>query len=191
MFEDKLRGILEFLKLAEQLKNTLRNSRTSTGRHESTAEHTWRVCLMVLVLEREYKDLNVLKLLKMIVIHDLGEAINGDIAAIDQVNGIDKNVEERKDLQKLIAPLPQSSQDELLDLWDEYNGASSREALLAKAFDKLETILQHIQGQNPPEFDHGFNLDYGKKFTDTDKLTSLLREMLDEETKRLVRTNTL
>lgn len=189
MKEAELAGILDFLRGAEQLKNTLRPSRTSNGRHESTAEHTWRLCLMVLLFAGQYPDVDTLKLLKICIIHDLGEAISGDIAAIDQVKGMDKSIEERKDLQTLIRPLPQPLQDEILMLWDEYESATSKEARLAKAFDKLETVLQHTQGKNAPDFDYGFNLTYGKQYTDHDELTSRLRTMIDRDTARLAEEN--
>lgn len=189
MREIELKGILDFLRGAEQLKNTLRSSRTSNGRHESTAEHTWRLCLIVLLLEKEYPDIDILKLIKICIIHDLGEAINGDIAAVDQVKGMDKGVDERKDLELLTRPLPQNLQEEILVLWDEYENASSKEALLAKAFDKIETVLQHTQGKNPPDFNYGFNLSYGKKYTDYDELTSKLRALIDKDTSTLAKGN--
>ncbi|WP_395503011.1 HD domain-containing protein [Ectopseudomonas mendocina] len=189
MRDVELKGVLEFLRGAEQLKNTLRSSRTSNGRHESTAEHTWRLCLMILLFDKQYPDLDILKLIKICVIHDLGEAINGDIAAVDQVDGVDKGAEERQDLELLIRPLPSSLREEILSLWDEYENASSKEALLAKAFDKIETILQHTQGKNPPGFDYGFNLSYGKKYTDYDDLTAKLRALIDKDTKLLAERN--
>lgn len=182
---DDLHNILEFLRGAEQLKNTLRRAYTSEGRHESTAEHTWRLCLMVMLFERHYPDIDTLKLMKMCIIHDLGEAISGDIAAIDQVPGQNKAAEERKDLQQLVSPLPMELQSEIMDLWDEYEKASSEEARLAKALDKLETILQHTQGQNPPDFDYSFNLEYGKPYTEFDSLTAQIRALLDIDTQRL------
>lgn len=188
MLDNDLKGIHEFLQSAERLKDTLRNSYTSQGRHESTAEHTWRVCLMALVFGNELKGVDMLRLLKMLIIHDLGEAINGDVAATDQTD-TDKNVNERKDLQQLISTLPRDVQDEILDLWDDYNQAASREAVLAKSFDKLETIIQHNQGQNPHDFNHGFNLSYGKKFTEADPLTRRLRAIVDTDTERLAKKN--
>lgn len=189
MRDIELERILDFIKQAEQLKNTLRSSRTSNGRHESTAEHTWRLCLMILLFEKQYPDTDILKLIKICIIHDLGEAISGDIAAVDQVEGVDKGVEERKDLELLISPLPEDLRVEILMLWDEYENASSNEALLAKAFDKIETVLQHTQGKNPPDFNYGFNLSYGKKYTDYDELTSGLRALIDKETKALAEGN--
>jgi putative hydrolase of HD superfamily len=189
MLDEELEGILSFLRATEELKNTLRSSRTSNGRHESTAEHTWRLCLIVLLFEKEYPELNILKLLKICVIHDLGEAISGDIAAVDQVEGVDKGANERRDLQVLIQPLPERLRLEILELWDEYENASSEEAKLAKAFDKIETILQHTQGKNPEDFNYKFNLTYGKKYTDYDALTLAIRALIDKDTKALADAN--
>lgn len=184
MSSTELEGILTFLRNAEQLKNTIRSAVTSNGRHESTAEHTWRLCLMVLILEKYYPKINILKLLKICIIHDLGEAINGDISAVNQVQGVDKGVEERKDLKQLIKPLFSELQNEILSLWDEYENASSSEALLAKAFDKIETLLQHTQGKNHENIDYRFNLNYGKKYTDFDELTYNLRAIIDKDTRQ-------
>lgn len=148
------------------------------------------MCLMVLLFEKQYPELNILKLLKICVIHDLGEAINGDIAAVDQVEGVDKGANERRDLQVLIQPLPERLRIEILELWDDYENVSSEEAKLAKAFDKIETILQHTQGKNPEGFNYEFNLTYGKKYTDYDALTSAIRALIDKDTKALADDNT-
>jgi len=134
-------------------------------------------------------NIDPLKLMKMCIIHDLGEAINGDIAAVDQVAGSDKGMEEREDLITLIHPLPDTLKQEILMLWDEYENASSEEAMLAKALDKIETLLQHTQGQNPDDFNYGFNLNYGKKYTDSNELTALVRAIIDEDTKALAEEN--
>ena len=186
---DQLEPTLDFLRAAEQLKNTLRSGHTSTGRPESTAEHTWRLCLMVMLFAPDYPDVDVLQLLKMCLIHDLGEALHGDIPAVDQDPAVDKSVEEREHLLQLIAPLPADRHAEILALWDEYNAATTTEARLAKAFDKLETVLQHTQGRNVPGFDYAFNLHYGKRFTDYDELTRALRARIDADTQRLADVN--
>ncbi len=182
MNPSELNGILSFLRHAEQLKNTLRSAWTSEGRSESTAEHTWRLCLMVMLFEKEYPDIDYKRLLKMCIIHDLGEVIGGDIPAIEQHKEMNKAEDERKDLLKLLTPLPEHLQIDIISLWDEYEQATSTEARLAKAFDKLETILQHNQGKNPDSFDYGFNIEYGKQYTSEDPLIIAIRKILDEET---------
>ena len=70
----------------------------------------------------------------------------------------------------------------MVELWDEYEEAASPEAKLAKGLDKLETILQHNQGKNPPDFDYRFNLNYGKNYTAGHPLVTSIRTILDRET---------
>ena len=79
--EDRLTGILAFLQAAEQLKDTLRSGTTRRGRPESTAEHSWRLTLMVMLFEKELIGLDLTRLLKLSIVHDLGEAISGDVPA--------------------------------------------------------------------------------------------------------------
>lgn len=184
MHESEIEGVLEFLRSAEQLKNTLRSAWTSAGQPESVAQHTWRLCLMAMIFAPSYPDVDFARLVKMCLIHDLGEAIGGDIPAIDQRPDVSKAPQERRDLIELLRPLPSRVQEEITGLWDEYEAASSPEARLAKALDKLETLMQHNQGDNPPDFDYRFNLQYGRRFTAGDPLIASIREILDRETAR-------
>lgn len=182
MNPDELRGILEFLRAAERLKDETRTSWTSRGARESVAEHTWRLCLMAVILERELPELDFARLLKICVVHDLGEAIGGDISAPEQPRE-GKAADEREDLVRLLEPLPDGVRREILSLWDDYESARTAEARIAKALDKLETILQHNQGDNPPDFDYGFNLEYGREYTEGEPLIEEIREVLDRETR--------
>lgn len=182
--KSRIAGILDFIQAAENLKNTLRSGTTSNGRAESTAEHSWRLCLLVLMFDRDLGDCDRLKLLKLCIVHDLGEAISGDVPAIHQVEGDGRAERERADLETLCAPLPQDLRDDILALWDDYNTAFSPEAVLAKGFDKLETMLQHNVGKNPADFDYAFNLGYGVKQTNAHPLLRAIRTLVDEETRR-------
>jgi putative hydrolase of HD superfamily len=183
-------GIVEFLRAAERLKTTPRSGFTSAGQPESVAEHTWRLSLMALLLAPEFPEIDFARLVKICIVHDLGEAIGGDIPAPEQsrraVAGASagKAADERRDLVTLLEPLPAPLRREVTDLWDEYEAAESPEARLAKALDKLETILQHTQGDNPPDFDYRFNLEYGRRFTADHPVILALREILDRETER-------
>jgi len=80
--------------------------------------------------------------------------------------------------------LPELQRGEILELWEEYEQAATPEAKLAKAFDKLETLLQHTQGENPPDFDYAFNVDYGRRYTELNVQTRQLRAWIDEETRK-------
>jgi putative hydrolase of HD superfamily len=184
MHTDELDGVLTFLRAAERLKTVTRSGWTSTGQPESVAEHTWRLCLMAMILYGRTDAVDLAKLLKMCLIHDLGEAIGGDVPAPAQQAGVNKADRERADLLELIAPLPAAARREIAELWDEYEAAASPEARVAKGLDKLETILQHTQGANPADFDYAFNLAYGQRYTAADPLLAALRARLDQETAR-------
>ncbi|WP_120497251.1 HD domain-containing protein [Kiloniella sp. EL199] len=186
MNKQDITALLNFLRASEPLKSTLRSGYTASGRRESTAEHTWRLSLMALLLEDEYPEMDLLKLLKICIVHDLGEVINGDIPAINQSESHDKNFQERYDLDGLTSVLPDGLKTKIMSLWDEYDQGSSKEAQLAKALDKLETILQHTQGKNPKNFDYEFNLTYGKKQTDFDGNTRAIRNLIDQDTELLL-----
>lgn len=178
----ELDGVLSFLRAAERLKDTLRTSHTTEGRRESVAEHTWRACLMAMLLRGEFPEVDFARLVRMLLVHDLGEAVNGDIPAVAQDAGAPKSGQERADLVQLTAPLSERLQAEILELWDEYEAAATPEARLAKALDKLETLMQHNQGRNPPGFDYAFNLGYGRKHTAGHPLIEAVRAVLDAET---------
>ncbi len=187
--DTELSGILDFLRAAEALKVNTRSAHTSAGKKESVAEHTWRLCLMAMVLAPSVPEVDFAHLVRICIVHDLGEAIGGDIPAPEQARRASsghahKADAERRDLVQLVAPLPPARRAEIIALWDEYEAARTPEARLAKALDKLETILQHTQGRNPPDFDYRFNLDYGREHTGSPPVIAALREILDRETER-------
>lgn len=178
--------LLNFLRRAERLKDTTRCAWTSAGRHESTAEHTWRLCLLAVLVRPQYPHLDFERVLRMCVVHDLGEALNGDIPAVDQAPGHAKADAERRDLLTLLGDLVGPARDDIVALWDEYDAASTPEARLVKGLDKLETLVQHAQGANPAGFDYGFNFGYGRAQTDADPLLAGLRALVDKDTSRRV-----
>ncbi len=177
-----LDGVLAFLREAERLKTVRRSGWTSAGERESVAEHTWRLCLMAMVLYGRDAAVDLGRLLRICLVHDLGEAIGGDIPAPEQRGS--KSAEERTDLLEVLAPLPAVIRGDILALWDDYESGGSVEARLAKGLDKLETILQHTQGLNPAEFDYRFNLGYGRDHTGHDPLLAAIRDRLDADTAR-------
>ena len=165
---EKLIRYLRFIREAERLKNVLRTAYTSEGRHESTAEHSWRLALLAAVLTGERPELDMQRVVLMCLIHDLGEAFDGDVPAIAQTAPGVKAASELAAMERLTRLLPP-------------------EARWVKALDKAETIIQHNQGANPAGFDYAFNLTYGSEYFDDGALLSDLRLLLDEETGRHVR----
>ncbi len=173
---------LGFLRAAGALKDTLRSGFTAGGRPESTAEHTWRLCLMAVVLEPEL-GVDLRRLLELLIVHDLGEAVLGDVPAPLQTT--DKTDAERAALAGLLARLPEAAAARLMARWEEYNAVATPEARLAKGLDRLETVMTHVEGANPPDFDYAFNLGYGREHTDREPLVAALRAPVDAETARL------
>jgi len=190
MHDADLQGRLAFVQAAEQLKRVLRCAYTANGRQESTPEHTWRLCLLAMVLQDGLGPLDFERLLKMCVIHDLGEALHGDVPAIAQSADNNKSAQERQDLIELMTPLPAQLQSEFLALWDDYDQAVSPEARVVKALDKLETIIQQNQGQNPPDFNYAFNLTYGQHYTAANPRLAQLRQLVDAQTQQKLATTT-
>lgn len=183
MTDAELHGLLAFLRHAERLKIVTRTAWTSDGRQESTAEHTWRLALFALSLRPWFPDLDLSRVLALTIIHDLGEAINGDISAVLQAGAPPKLDQERRDLLQLLEPAPDSVRSSVLDLWEEYNAATTPEARFVKAVDKFETVLQHNQGRNPPGFDYAFNLPYGQAYTAYHPVIAQIRAALDADTR--------
>ena len=178
---DTLEKQLEFIKQAEGLKSVLREAWTTTGRRESTAEHSWRLALLAGLLAPNF-GVDMGRTLMMCLVHDLGELYMGDISAATNPDETLKHAEEERDVRHVLSLLPETQGQELLSLWQEYNTCSTPEARLVKALDKAETIIQHNQGENPSDFDYDFNLDYGKQYFSDSPLLLKLRELLDHDT---------
>lgn len=182
-----LNKYMDFIKVAEGLKSVTRTAWTSEGRRESTAEHSWRLALMAAVFLEEFSQLDKYKVILMALIHDMGEIYTGDISANSVFSSKEKEEAERRDIQEVFRMLPDRHRDFYISLWEEYESGVTPEARFVKAFDKGETILQHIQGKNPEGFDYKFNLSYGKKYFQGDEKLEEIREFLDEETKEKIR----
>jgi putative hydrolases of HD superfamily len=180
--EDRAGDYLSFFRAVAPFKEVMRNSWTAGGRRESAAEHSWRLCLMALALEGELGGIDVKRLIALLVVHDLGEAVRGDVPAPMQTG--DKGPGERADFLSLLDGLPAPAAARLEALWDEYDRAESPEARIAKALDKLETCLQHVEGATPPGFDFGFNLTYGRRWDGAHPVVDALRALVDAETER-------
>ena len=180
---NKINQTIEFIKEIEGLKSVTRTAWTKNGRRESTAEHSWRLAMLLMVLEEDFKDVDINKAIKMSLVHDLGELYDGDISAKLQSSDNNKSQIEERAMRRMLTTLPESLGEKIYDLWKEYNECSTKEAKLVKAMDKLETIVQHNQGKNPDDFDYEFNLQYGSQYFEDNGKLKLMRNIIDEDTK--------
>ena len=179
--------VIRFIKEIENLKSVTRTAWTKTGRRESTAEHSWRLAMLLMVLREDFKDLDIDKAIKMSLVHDLGELYDGDISAKLQNDNDNKAEMEEKAMRRMLTILPENLAENIYDLWKEYNECSTKEAKLVKAMDKLETIVQHNQGDNPEDFDYEFNLQYGKQYFMDNEILEYMRYIIDEDTKESIK----
>lgn len=145
--EEEIKKVLSFFERSADLKSTLRYVYLKTGRQESTAEHTWQLSLMVPIMIDLLKlDVDVNKSISLAIVHDLPEAITGDIDAIKIMSGEFKK-ERKQELEteaivNLKNMLPVSPGQTIFDLWHEYEAGQTEEAKFIKALDKLETTFQ-------------------------------------------------
>ncbi|PGW44577.1 HD domain-containing protein [Bacillus thuringiensis] len=174
-------NILQVIALAEKLKYEMRHSWLSNGRQESVAEHTWRMSLMAILIE-PYLDqkVNIEKLLKMVIIHDLVEAEAGDIPAFDTMNSHELQLQKQKNELEAILNIKQtltgSLGEELYDLWMEF------EAKVANVLDKLEVKIQH----NEADIDTWLPIEHKMTFqvakhTNFDSFLSKLQKIIEQD----------
>ena len=182
----RLEGVIDFLQSASALKDTLRTGRTASGRRESSADHSWRLGLLAMLLADELEGVDLARLLQLCLVHDLAEAITGDVPAPCQAEADGRKERERDALRRLCAPLPEDLRQRIIALCAEYEAGGSPESLMARGLDKIETMLQHLIGANPPGFDYRFNLTYGRPITDRHPVLRQVRSSLDAKMRRRI-----
>lgn len=155
--------LLELLKVAEKLKCNTRHSYTSSGRHESVAEHSWRIALMAMLLTKEFPQADMNKVIRMCLIHDLGEVFTGDIPAFEK-NDAHTETEERM-FRAWVDTMPEDARTEFTALLEEMEQMETLEAKIYKALDKIEAVIQHDEADIatwlPLEYD--LQLRYGRE----------------------------
>ena len=175
--------LLRVLHTAERLKDETRHCYTSGGRHESVAEHSWRLALTALFLRDEFSALDMDKVIRMCLIHDLGECFTGDIPTFLKSDGDEKR--EQAALSEWVASLPAPYSTELKALYAEMDAQETDEAKLYKALDKLEAVIQHnesdISTWLPREYE--LNLTYADESVAFSGYLTALREVIRQETK--------
>lgn len=151
--KDNIQKIFDFLHIIGGLKKSKRYGKYDIDA-DSSADHSWRLALMTFVIADELKlKIDVMKSMKIAIVHDLPEAITGDIAYMEIHNGNmtkeDKQKKEIEAMEKITETLPENIGKEILGLWEEYEYSKSKEALFIKALDKLETtthVIESIKG---------------------------------------------
>ena len=154
---ERLQQQLAFTNELEKLKATHRNNRTLDAyRFENSAEHSWQGALMALVF-REYipEEVNLQKVMSMLLIHDLSEIYAGDTFIFDDVGKSDSYDRELESLKISLGKSPLDQQDSFLELWQEFETGISIEAKYARVLDALVPLLNHLEVAQPHDNPHG------------------------------------
>lgn len=180
------RTLLDTLKIAERLKDATRHCYTSGGRHESVAEHSWRAALMAFFLRDEFPQADMDKVIRMCLIHDLGEAFTGDIPTFDKTKA-DEDREEQL-LYAWVDSLPEPYAGEMRVLYEEMAERKTLEAKIYKAIDGLEAVLQHNESDLSTWIPHEFELNqtYASDKVAFSLYLTELRQVLKEDTIRKI-----
>ena len=143
----EIEKIFDFIIEIEKLKDVYRKTRpVGLDRFENSAEHSWHVCLCALML-KEYANekIDIDRVVKMLLIHDLGEIDAGDTIVYESDTLAVKKSEEAG-LNRLLQLLPKHQQEEYKQLWQEFESAKTAEAKYAKAIDRIPPLLHNLHG---------------------------------------------
>ena len=180
----KPQELIRILTVAERLKCHTRHADTSTGRRESVAEHCWMASLMAYFMKDKFPDVDMDKVIRMILIHDLGECFTGDIPVFNKTP--EHEEKEKELLYNWVKTLPGELADEMLALYEEMEKRETTEAKVFKAIDGMEAVLQHnisdISTWLPNEYE--LNQTYA---TDKVAFSEYLKEVREELRKDTVK----
>lgn len=178
--------LIETLAVAECLKDATRHCYTSRGRRESVAEHSWRITLMAYLVSDEFPEADLEKLMKMCLIHDLGEAFTGDIPTFEKSEKDEEK--EASLLNEWVMQLPEPFVSEMQELYREMEERKTLEARIYKALDNLEALIQHnesdISTWIPLEYD--LQMTYGNDKVQFSEYLTCLRDEVRNDSKKKI-----
>jgi putative hydrolase of HD superfamily len=140
---ERLARQMAFLVECDRLKEIVRQTlNTHSGRNENDAEHSWAVCLFVMTLaEHSNQPIDVLRVMKMLLIHDVVEIDAGDTFAYDTTRLVDQHEREAAAATRIFGLLPEDQAGEFRSLWDEFEARATADARFAHAIDRCQAML--------------------------------------------------
>ncbi len=184
---DEIENILQFIVEIEKLKNVIRKTKpVGLDRFENSAEHSWHVALSAIMLkDHASQPINIDRVIKMLLVHDLGEIDAGDKIIYESETSEQKQ-KELDGIERLFAMLPNNLSNEFTNLWVEFEAGESVDAVYAKAIDRVPPLLHNIHGEGhswkthriPKEKVYGLN---GERIAKASKpLWEVLESKLDD-----------
>ncbi|MCC4229554.1 HD domain-containing protein [Zunongwangia profunda] len=167
MITEKILKQIDFIKEIDKIKYIQRRTKLfNSDRRENDAEHSWHLAMMAIVLsEHSNEEINLLKVIKMVLIHDIVEIDAGDTFIYDQNKHHENTEEELKSAQRIFGILPKEQAEEFIEIWTEFEDGKSNEAKFARTMDRLEPLLQNTSndGGTWKEFGVKYRTVYDKK----------------------------
>ncbi len=180
--------LLSILNVAARLKTSPRHCWTLPDRRESVADHSWRLALTAMLLsgEAEFAACDMNRVVRMCLIHDLGEAFTGDIPTFVKTKG--DGAKEDALLADWVAGFPEPQRGEWQALLEEMDALQTPEAKLYKSLDRLEALIAHNESDLstwlPLEYDLQFT--YGKEQMDASPTLARIRAAVDDWSRRKI-----
>lgn len=164
MQENDLLKQISFIKEIDKLKYIQRKTKLfNSDRHENDAEHSWHLAMMALVLaEHSDRPVDILKVVKMVLIHDIVEIDAGDTFLYDTLKNHTNTREELAAAKRIFGLLPEKQAEEFVEIWKEFEDGITDEAKFAKSMDRFEPLLQNTSNNGGTWTE--FNVDYQKVY---------------------------
>ena len=145
MLQDQIAFLVEI----DKLKNIQRKTKIMhDSRLENDAEHSWHLAMMALILQgHANREIDLLKVMKMLLVHDLVEIDAGDTFAYDTAGYEDKYDRELRAAERIFGLLPEEQAQEMMDLWSEYEDRATNEARFASALDRLQPLIHNHRNE--------------------------------------------
>ncbi len=182
----KINSYIQILDILEAMKRNTRHSWLSDGRHESVAEHSWRLAAMAYLVKDEFPEADISRVILMCLFHDIGEAFTGDIPTFLKT-GADEEAEGNV-VDRFLDTLPEPYRSELRALFAEMRELKTAEAKVYKALDKMEAVIQHneadISTWLPLEYD--LQINYGEKEVRFSDWTKALKQAANDKTREKI-----
>ena len=184
------RKLIAFLSVIGQLKSNTRHCWTTSDRQESVAEHSWRAAVMAMLLRDEFPEVNIDRVIRMCLIHDMGEAVTGDIPAFYKT--VADETTEAEAVVNLIGMLPPDYVEEFTRLFTEMQAKETPEAKLFKAIDNLEAVLSHNEADLSTwiELEYTKNLTYGAENVAYSAYLTELKRLLNADSRQKIEAGT-
>lgn len=158
---DRLKRQIGFIVELDKLKTIVRQSWLADGsRRENSAEHSWHVALMALVLaEHANADMDLARVVKLLLLHDVVEIDAGDVLIYDVAGNVSKPERERQAAERIYGMLPDDQAAELRALWEEFEMGETTEARFAASLDRLMPLLHNFLTEGRAWRHHGVTAD--------------------------------